>query len=60
MCIRDSVEFLFARYEELTAPLAPTAKPGRSRKKPIPDTRYTQADLDAGHIYAKEDRPPES
>ncbi len=30
---RERVEFLFARYEQLTAPLAPAAKPKRSRKK---------------------------
>jgi len=29
---RDRVEYLFARYEQLTAPLAPTAKKSRSRR----------------------------
>ena len=29
---RDRVEYLFQRYEQLTAPLAPTAKPKRTRK----------------------------
>lgn len=36
---RERVEFLFARYEKLTAPLAPAAKPKRSQKKPFPATR---------------------
>lgn len=30
---RERVEFLFARYEQLVAPLSPAAKPKRSRKK---------------------------
>ena len=30
---RERVEFLFARYEHLTAPLAPAAKPQRGRKQ---------------------------
>ena len=29
---RERVEFLFARYETLVAPLAPAAKPRRTRK----------------------------
>lgn len=29
---RERVEFLFARYEQLTAPLAPAAKPSRHRR----------------------------
>lgn len=29
---RERVEFLFARYEQLSAPLAPAAKPRRARK----------------------------
>ena len=61
---RERVEFLFARYEKLTAPLAPstTAKPKRAKKISAAGTvAYpTQADLDSGHIYfgAKEDPPP--
>ncbi|MBC7366452.1 MAG: class I SAM-dependent DNA methyltransferase [Undibacterium sp.] len=54
---RERVEFLFARYEQLTAPLAPAPKPARKSKKSV--TRgYTPADLDAAHIYAKEDAAP--
>jgi hypothetical protein len=66
---RERVEFLFARYEQLTAPLAPAAaqpkrakKPAPAQPAPSPSADYpTQADLDAGHIYwgAKEDPPKE-
>ena len=62
---RERVEFLFARYEKLTAPLALAAAPKPKRAKKIsvtPAADYpTQADLDAGHMYwgAKED-PPDS
>ena len=33
---RERVEFLFARYEKLAAPLAPVAKPKRSKRLPPP------------------------
>lgn len=60
---RERVEFLFVLYEKLTAPLAPAAppKPKRAAKLPLTTAAAypTQADLDAGHIYAKEDPPTE-
>jgi len=52
----------FARYEAITAPLAPAAQPQRAKKIPAAKPAYypTQADLDAGHMYfgAKEDPLP--
>ena len=61
---RQRVEFLFALYEKLTAPLVATAsaKPKRTRKtKAAKPAKYpTQAEIDAAHIYfAKEDPPKE-
>ncbi len=51
---RERVEFLFARYEQLTAPLAPAApKPARKSKKSATHS-YTQADLDAAHLHVEE------
>jgi hypothetical protein len=57
---RERVEFLFALYEKLSAPLAPVTKPKRPKKKSPPpaDTYPTQADLDAAHIYVGEDPSP--
>jgi hypothetical protein len=58
---RERVEFLFARYEKLTAPLAPAAAPKVKRAKKVaaaaPAGYPTQADLDSAHLYfgAKED-----
>jgi hypothetical protein len=55
---RERVEFLFARYEQLTAPLAPAPKAPRKSKKPA-SLVYSQAELDAAHIYyAKEEAAP--
>ncbi|HVS53663.1 MAG TPA: DNA methyltransferase [Opitutaceae bacterium] len=61
---RERVEFLFARYEKISAPLAPAApKPKRAKKSaPAKSAEYpTQADLDSAHVYfgAKEDPPKE-
>jgi hypothetical protein len=56
---RERVEFLFARYEQLAAPLAPAR--GRIVRRPRPKKSapgYTQADLDAGHIYVAEAPTP--
>ncbi|MBI2518564.1 MAG: class I SAM-dependent DNA methyltransferase [Opitutae bacterium] len=56
---RERVEFLFALYEKLVAPLAPAAKPKRSKRKSV---EYSaQAEADAAHHYftAKEDPPKE-
>ena len=54
---RERVEFLFARYEKITSPLAPAAPKPRRPRQPKASTPagYTQADLDSAHIYAKED-----
>ncbi len=67
---RERVEFLFALYEKLSAPLAPAAaKPKRTKKAappspaaPLPAEYPTQADLDASHTYfgAKEDPPADA
>jgi len=55
---RERVEFLFARYEQLVAPLAPAAKKkSRTRKAQI---IYPEAEAQAAHMYfAKEDPPKE-
>ena len=67
---RHRVEFLFARYEKLTAPLIAVAKPKRARKqsayaKPPPAPSHPsltpeQAHSDAAHHYGmgKEESPP--
>ncbi len=59
---RERIEFLFARYEQLAAPLAPAAaKPKRVRRPETVPAGYTQSELDAGHIHfggAREDPPP--
>ena len=61
---RARVEFLFARYEQLTAPLALTAPPKRAGKadhsKPLPQGKATpQSEADAAHHYSvQEESPP--
>ena len=61
---RARVEYLFALYEQLTAPLALTAKPKRSgkavRPKPLPQGKGTpQSEADAAHHYSvHEEAPP--
>ncbi len=66
---RQRVEFLFALYEKLTAPLIAAAKPKRPRKKsayaspppgpPQPGISPEKAYADAAHFYsAKEEAPP--
>lgn len=70
---RQRVEFLFALYEKITAPLIAAAKPKRSRRRetvyPLhppappppqhPGPNPDQAAMDAAHFYsAKEDAPP--
>ncbi len=55
---RERVEFLFARYEQLTAPLAPAAKKSKRAPKKKPDAGYTQAEADAAHIYTLHEDPP--
>ena len=57
------VEFLFARYEQLTAPLDLTAKPKRAGKavqaKPLPQGKGTpQSEADAAHYYSVEEESP--
>jgi len=56
---RERVEFLFALYEKLAAPLAPTAKPKRTRKKKDEAT-YPQAEAQAAHMYFAKEDPPET
>lgn len=58
---RERVEFLFALYEKLTAPLAPAAQPARRSRAKKPATYNAQAEADAAHHHflAKED-PPEA
>lgn len=67
---RQRVEFLFALYEKLTAPLVAAAKPKRARRKPSPYAEPPPAPVhpsltpeqaygDAAHYYAgKEEGPP--
>ena len=61
---RARIEYLFALYEQLTAPLALTAKPKRSgkavRPKPLPQGKGTpQSEADAAHHYSvHEEAPP--
>ena len=58
---RERVEYLFALYEQLVSPLAPPARlrsPKAKKKSGAQSTTgYTQADLDAAHIYVAEDKP---
>ncbi|MBI3886641.1 MAG: class I SAM-dependent DNA methyltransferase [Opitutae bacterium] len=59
---RERVEFLFARYEQLVAPLAPAAPPRRRQKKlaaatsftPLTPAEFEARDIDFG---VKEDPP---
>ena len=60
---RARVEYLFARYEALTAPLALTAQPKRAGKadhsKPLPQGKGTpQSEADAAHYYSVEEETP--
>jgi hypothetical protein len=66
---RQRVEYLFALYEQLTAPLLPTAKPKRAvRKKAVyakpphapvhPSLTPEQAQADAAHFYSAKEEPP--
>ncbi len=61
---RARVEYLFALYEQLTAPLGLTAKPKRGgkavRAKPLPQGKGTpQSEADAAHHYSvHEEAPP--
>ncbi|MEI7728024.1 MAG: DNA methyltransferase [Verrucomicrobiota bacterium] len=69
---RQRVEFLFQLYEQITAPLAPTAKPkhtARRKKKaadvpPVPPLlaqqvpNADQAAADAAHAYFLHEEPP--
>ncbi len=56
---RERVEFLFARYEQLVAPLAPIAiKPKRRLKKAA--VYNPQAEADAAHTYFVKEDPPAS
>jgi hypothetical protein len=54
---RARVEYLFQLYEQLTAPLAPTAKVKRRRKADMPaiispGKSTPQSDADAAHFYS--------
>ncbi|MEI7731892.1 MAG: DNA methyltransferase [Verrucomicrobiota bacterium] len=66
---RQRVEYLFQLYEQITAPLAPTAKPKRAarRKKKETDVppllaqqvpNADQAAADAAHAYFLHEEPP--
>lgn len=64
---RERVEFLFALYEKLTAPLLPVTKPRRRKTpplyarppaKPQPGITPEKAYSDAAHFYGKEEGPP--
>lgn len=57
---RERVEFLFALYEKLTAPLAPIAKTAKRPRAKKSVDYHPQAEADAAHhFFAKED-PPQS
>jgi len=60
---RERVEYLFALYEKLAAPLATAPKPKRAGKKaPKPNLGdYVQAQAEAAHHYfvMEEPAPPE-
>ncbi len=64
---RERVEFLFALYEKLTAPLLPMTKSRRRKTpplyarppaKPQPGITPEKAYSDAAHFYGKEEGPP--
>ena len=66
---RQRVEYLFGLYEQLTAPLLPSAKPKRAaRKKAVyakpprapvhPSLTPEQAAADAAHFYSAKEEPP--
>ncbi|MBE0542480.1 MAG: class I SAM-dependent DNA methyltransferase [Verrucomicrobia bacterium] len=64
---RERVEFLFALYEKLTAPLLPVTKSRRRKTpplyarppaKPQPGITPEKAYGDAAHFYGKEEGPP--
>ncbi len=66
---RQRVEYLFALYEKLTAPLVAAAKPKRARRKPSPYAEPPPAPVhpsltpeqaygDAAHYYSAKEEPP--
>lgn len=55
---RERVEFLFARYEQLVAPLAPATRPKKRPRPNQPATYNAQSEADAAHHYLAKEDPP--
>jgi hypothetical protein len=56
---RERVEYLFARYEQLVVPLAPTTKSKRGRVKK--SANYNpQSEANAAHVYFVKEDPPKA
>jgi hypothetical protein len=55
---RQRVEFLFALYEKLTAPLVAAAKPKRAPRKKVVARPTDLAQAESAQYYLKEEPPP--